>query len=78
MREFILKILLVKKLVGSLLDDVKLKELIDGWSFAWIFIQHQRQEVWNVLAKMRWNIRVLALDDLLSKLMQTLSVEWRL
>jgi len=76
--KLVLEILLIQKHANSLLDNVKLQQLVNAWPLIGVFVQHYSQKIRNVLSKMRWHIIVLALNDLLSQLMQTLSVKWGL
>lgn len=73
--EFILEVVFVQKLLNSISDAWVLQNVINVWPFIWVSIKHGGEEVLHVLAEVGGHLRVLTLNDLLSKLMKTLSVE---
>lgn len=75
MTELILEVILVKQHADSFLDNWEFQNAVDVRTFVWIFVKHGAQQIWNSFAKMRWDISVLALDNFLSQLMQTLCVK---
>ena len=78
MRELVLEVVFVQESCNSRFDKVNFKNLVDARSFGRVSLQHQTNEIRDIFAKVSRHVGVLADDDLLSKLMQTLSVEGRL
>lgn len=77
-RELVLKVVFIQQRLHSGLDFWILQDLIYVWPLVGVLMQHLRQEVRDDLAEMGWDIGILALNDFLRKLMQTLGIERRL
>lgn len=76
-REFLFKIVLVEQGGDTLLDEWNFEDLVDAGSLVRLRPQHQSQQVKDVLAEVSRRVGVLALDDFLCQLVQTLGVERR-
>ena len=76
MREFILKVILVQEFLDPVTNDWILQDLIDVGSLVGLGIQQGLKDVLDVLAEMRWDLRIFTNDNFSSKLMQRLGVEW--
>ena len=75
MTELVLEVILVQEHADSFLNNWELQNAVDVRTFVWIFVKHRAQQIWDRLAEMGWNISIFALDNFLSQLMQTLSIE---
>ena len=56
--------------VDAALDDRHLEQLVDRWSFRRVPLEHHGDDVGDGGGEVRWQRRVLALDDLLSELVE--------
>lgn len=75
MTKFIFEIIFVEEVGNPLLNEIYLQDLVDAWPLVWISLEHKTQQVGYILAEVSGHIGVLAYNDLLSQLMQTLSIE---
>ena len=76
-RELILEFLTLEESFYTALNDGHLQKLVNSRSLSRVALQHHSNQIGNGGREVRWQRRVLALDDFLCQLMQRASVEGR-
>ena len=56
--------------LDAALEHRYLQKLVDGWPLGWVPLEHHLDDVGDGGGEVRWQRRILALNNLLGQLMQ--------